>query len=438
VFLKIVFVFLLVGLNGFFVAAEFALVKIRLGDVQAGVREGLRSAKLVENILDHLDAYLSACQLGITLASLGLGWVGEPMVATSITPLLARVGVSAHNVHYFSFPLAFGLITFLHITAGEQVPKMLAIQKFRGTAYFVSVPLSIFYKVFRPFIWALNSASNFMLRGIGINYGSEHSAATEDELRMILLETAQGGDVSLRERLMMANVLDLEEKTARSRMLPRNQIIFLDHEDPIDDQLRHLASSGHTRLPLCMGDLDHVLGIIHVKDVFQKLAEGNPPTDLRELMRPPVFILETMLLDRLLRELQKSRAIMALLVNEFGVVSGMITLENVLEEVVGPIQDEFDTEVPQIRKVGPHSFEIDANCPLNTVKRELHLKVREVNAETIGGLVVEMLEHIPRVGEQLTICDHRITITAAEPTCVRVLSIEKIPASEPIPPEKKV
>jgi CBS domain containing-hemolysin-like protein len=436
--MKLLFVLLLVGLNGFFVAAEFALVKIRIGDVKAGVRDGQRSAKLVEKILDRLDAYLSACQLGITLASLGLGWVGEPLVATSIQPLLDRFGVPAHNAHYFSFPLAFGLITFLHITAGEQVPKMLAIQKFRGTAYFTAIPLAIFYKIFKPFIWALNSASNLMLRGLGITYGSEHSAATEDELRMMLLESAQGGDVSVRERLMMENVLDLEEKTARSRMLPRNQITFVDHEDPIEVQLRALADSGHTRLPLCEGDLDHVLGVVHVKDVFHRLAVGKPPTDLQELMRPPVFILETMLLDRLLRELQKSRAIMALLVNEFGAVSGMITLENVLEEVVGPIQDEFDTELPRIRKAGKNTWEVDAGCPLSNVKRELNLKIKEVSAETIGGLVMELCEHMPRVGEQIEIGDHRLTITAAEPTYVRLMSIEKILPADQGAADKKV
>ena len=432
-FLKALFVLLLVGANGFFVAAEFALVKIRHGDVRASIAEGKRSAKLVESILEHLDAYLSACQLGITLASLGLGWVGEPMVATSIQPLLDRFGVPEHNAHYFSFPLAFGLITFLHITAGEQVPKMLAIQKFRGTSHFVAMPLAIFYKVFRPFIWVLNSASNFMLRGVGVHFGAEHAAATEDELRMILLESAQGGDVSLRERFMMENVLDLEEKTARSRMLPRNQVAYLDGTDPIEEQLRVLAESGHTRLPLCDGDLDHVLGIVHVKDVFRRLAAGEPPTDLREMMRPPVFMLETILLDRLLRELQKSRAIMALLVNEFGVLSGMITLENVLEELVGPIQDEFDTELPHIRETGPNCFEVDASCPLSNVTRELNLKTKPTGAETIGGLVMDLFGHIPRVGEQIMVGNHRITIVAAEPTRVRVLSIEKAAPGEKSP-----
>lgn len=422
--LKILFVLFLVSANGFFVAAEFALVKIRLSDVKSSIRAGRRSAKLLEHIVERLDAYLSACQLGITLASLGLGWIGEPMVAKSIQPLMDQLGVSEHNAHYVSFPLAFGIITFLHITAGEQVPKILAIQKYRETSFVVAVPLAIFYRIFKPFIWVLNESSNFMLRAIGIKSASEHRSATEDELRLILLETAQGGDVSLRERFMMENILDLNDKAARSRMLPRNQIVFIDRQLPIEDQLRKSAAAGHTRLPICDGDLDHVLGIIHVKDVFQKLAGGESLTDLSPMIRPAVFFLETITLNRVLLEFQKSRTIMALLVDEYGVISGMITLENVLEEVVGPIQDEFDSEQPRIRKVGPDKYEIDASCPLENAVRELDLQVRGVTADTLGGLVMELLGHIPRVGEHVMLGHHKFTVMAAEPTHVRALLVE--------------
>lgn len=429
-FLKILFVLFLVGANGFFVAAEFALVKIRLSEVKARAREGARSGRLVEGIVEHLDRYLSACQLGITLASLGLGWVGEPMVAKSIAPILDRMGAPPHTAHYIAFPLAFGIITFLHITAGEQVPKIIAIQKHQSTSFAVSVPLAIFYRVFKPFIWVLNTSSNFMLRAIGIKPVPEHGVTTENELRLILFETVQSGDVSLRERLMMENVLDLEEKTARSCMLPRDQIVFIDREKPIEDQVRTVADSGHTRLPICDGDLDHVVGVIHVKDLFRRIASEGPPTDLTPMIRPAVFFLETMTLDHVLREFQKTRTIMALLVDEFGVISGVITLENVLEEVVGPIQDEFDSEQPRIRKTGADTCEVDASCPISNLKRELNLKVPTVEADTIGGLVMELLGHIPRVGEHLTVGRHKITVTSAERTRVRTLSIEKVSSSD--------
>jgi CBS domain containing-hemolysin-like protein len=430
-FLKILFVLFLVAANGFFVASEFALVKIRIGQVKARAREGGRSAKMVENIVEHLDAYLSACQLGITLASLGLGWVGEPMVARSIQPILDLFGVAAHNAHYIAFPLAFGIITFLHITAGEQVPKMLAIQKSQATSTTIALPLVIFYRIFKPFIWILNTSSNFMLRAIGIKIASEHTSATEDELRLILLETAQGGNVSLRERLMMENVLDLEDKTARSSMLPRNQIVFIDREDPIEDQLKQLAGSGHTRLPICDGDLDHVAGIIHVKDAFRKLAVDKTPLDLNSMIRPAVFLLETMPLNRVLREFQKTRTILALLVDEFGVVSGMITLENVLEELVGPIQDEFDTEKPRMHKIGEDQYEVVASCPISRVGRELNLKMPDLDADTIGGLISELLGYIPQAGDSVMIGQYKFTVTVADPTHTRMLSIEKVPPSDP-------
>jgi CBS domain containing-hemolysin-like protein len=430
VFLKMLLVLLLVGANGFFVAAEFALVKIRLSEVKARAREGHKSGKLVENIVGHLDAYLSACQLGITLASLGLGWVGEPLVATSIGPVLGRLGVPPHNVHYFAFPLAFGLITFLHITAGEQVPKILAIQKYQATAFTVSVPLAVFYRVFKPFIWVLNTSSGFMLRTIGVKPVPEHGVATETELRLILFESAQGGNVSLRERLMMENVLDLEDKSARSCMLPRNKIVYIDREKPIEEQLGTMTRSGHTRLPVCDGDLDHVIGVIHVKDVFHKIATEGSPADLTPMIRPAVFFLETVRLNHVLRDLQKSRTIMALLVDEFGVVSGLITLENILEEVVGPIQDEFDAEQPRIRKTGEATFEIDASCSLANLRREINLKVPDVESDTVGGLVIELMGHIPRVGEFIVTGRHKITVTSAERTRVLSLSVEKSPLAE--------
>lgn len=426
-FLKLLFVLFLVAANGFFVASEFALVKIRIGQVKARAREGGRSAKMVESIVEHLDAYLSACQLGITLASLGLGWVGEPMVAKSIQPLLDLLGVAAHNAHYIAFPLAFGAITFLHITAGEQVPKMLAIQKSQATSITIALPLAIFYRVFKPFIWVLNTSSNFMLRGIGIKLNSERTNATEEELRLIMLETAQGGNVSLRERLMMENVLDLEDKTARSSMLPRNQIVFIDREDSIEDQFKQLAGSGHTRLPICDGDLDHVVGIIHVKDVLHKMVLEKAPLDLNSMIRPAVFLLETMPLDRVLREFQKTRTIMGLLVDEFGVVSGMITLENVLEELVGPIQDEFDTEKPRMHQTGENQYEIVSSCPISRVGRELNLKMPNLDSDTIGGLVSELLGCIPKAGDSVTIGQYTFTVTVADPTHARMLSVEKTP-----------
>jgi CBS domain containing-hemolysin-like protein len=230
------FVLFLVAATGFFVAAEFALVKIRLSEIRASAEAGSRAARSVQDVVGRLDAYLSACQLGITLASLGLGWAGEPLVADMLEPPFHTLKIPADRTHYVALPLAFGTITFLHITAGERAPKILAICKYQPPSVAVSLPLAVICKIFRPFIWVLKSPSNLMLRTIGIQIVSEHGRSTsEDELGRNLVESAESGYVTVRERLIMENVLDLEEKTARSAMLPRNRVEIIDRTDPIEN-----------------------------------------------------------------------------------------------------------------------------------------------------------------------------------------------------------
>jgi len=437
VILNAIAVILLVGANGFFVAAEFALVKVRLSEIRTSVEAGGRAARLVEHIVEHLNAYLSACQLGITLASLGLGWIGEPLVARSLEPLFRAMGIPEHQVHYFAFPIAFGVITFLHITAGEQVPKIMAINKHRATSLAVSLPLVVFYNVFRPFIWVLNETSNLMLRAIGIRGQAGHeTSATEDELRYVILDSAQSGHVSRRERRIMENVLDLEDKTARRAMLPRNQIVFLDSTDPIDVQLRTAAEAGHTRMPLCREDLEHVIGIIHVKDLFKALATGAKITDLAPYARDPNYFPETLPLDKLMRELQRQRIIVALLVDEYGVVSGMITLENVIEELVGEIQDEFDDENPPVVETAPGVFEIDATCGVDDVRQHLAVRLAGVTADTIGGGVIEAFGRIPQAGETIVMGRSTVTVLEADPRRIHKIRIDKTPlkvAGDPTP-----
>lgn len=429
--LNLLLVFLLVALNGLFVAAEFAFVKLRLQEVKILAEQGGRTPKLLENIISNLDAYLSACQLGITLASLGLGWVGEPLVAKSLEPLFEHFDIPESKVHYVAFPVAFMFITFLHITLGEQVPKILAIKKYKPTSLAVSMPISIFYKIFKPFIWILNEVSNLMLRVIGIQASSEHGEVlSEDELRAILLESASGGHLTLRERLLMENVLDLEDKIARRYMIPRNQIIYLNKNDTMEEKLKKASESNHTRLPLCDGDLDNVVGVVHVKDIFQSLARNEKLTHLVDVAREATFLPETVALDVLLREFQKNNSVLAILVDEYGIVSGMITLENVLEELVGPIQDEFDSETPLIIKKGTDSFEVDASCTVDLVGKMLEIEVSDKNADTIGGVLIEEFGHIPDVGEIIVVDNHEYKVLDAEPKRIKKLGIRKLNTDE--------
>ena len=428
---KILIVLLLVAANGFFVAAEFALVKMRLSEIRAMANAGRRGAHLLEHIVKRLDVYLSTCQLGITLASLGLGWVGEPLVVRSLEPLFDVLGIPQENVHFVAFPVAFFLITFLHITVGEQAPKILAIRKYQATALVVGYPLAIFYKIFQPFIWFLNKSSNQMLRLVGIHMDAEHEdVLTEEQLRLVLLDSAMAGHVTRSEHVLLENVLDLEDKIARRYMTPRQEITYIDRKDSMPDKLRKISESGHTRLPLCEGDLEHILGIVHVKDVFQAMTmKDEELTALVDVVREPLFVPETIKLDALLRQFQLHHAPLAMVVDEYGQVSCMITLENVIEEVVGPIQDEFDSEAPPIVRKGEHSFEVDARCLVDEVIKKCEVEMpSDPGVDTIGGFVVALLDHIPVAGEEIEVGRHKISVLKADAKSIqRVLITELRP-----------
>lgn len=422
--------------NGFFVAAEFGLVKLRSSEIKMMTRSGGRISKTLEYIFDHLDTYLSACQLGVTLASLALGWTGEPLVANILKPLFELLGIPEKMVHLFAFPTAFAIITFLHITLGEQVPKIMAIRRHRSVVKAISIPLWIFCSVLTPLIWILNASSNAMLRLIGIRADADHGETpTEEELRHILYQSADLGYLKIRERYIMENVLDLEEKMARSYMVPRSQVVFIDRKQTMEEKLFHAAESGHTRFPLCEGDLDHIAGIVHVKDIFKLMTAEEPIQKLITLARKPVYFPETIHLDSLLVALQKNKTMMALLVDEFGSFSGLITMENILEELVGSIEDEFDDEQPSIIRRGPDVFEVEAECPKDKVAKACRLQLPESGADTIGGVVTELMEIIPQEGDTLLLGNHQITILEAEPTRIVRLEIkkqEKEPDIDPI------
>jgi CBS domain containing-hemolysin-like protein len=424
------FVFLLVAANGFFVAAEFALVKVRASEFSPTDVPAKGATRLAHNMMKNLDVYLSACQLGITLASLALGWVGEPMVATMLEPAFKALGLPEENVHFAAFPIAFVIITFLHLTVGEQAPKIGAIQKARATVLFIAYPLAVFYRLFKPFIALINISSNAMLRAVGLTPVSEHDQIiTEEEVRVILTQSAAMGHLGTGERRMLENVLDLEDKIARRYMVPRSQIVYLDKADNMEEKLK-VARSGHTRFPLCEDGLDHIVGIIHVKDVFNAMSQGEALTSLVQFARKPLFLPETIHLDVLMKEFQRSKNHLAILVDEYGSVSGMITLENVIEEMIGAIDDEFDVEKPFVVKKGEGRFEVDAACPVGEFARRCGVVVPEDSeVDSVGGLLIEALGHIPQNGETVRLGEHELTVLESEPTRVLRVLVESLPRS---------
>ena len=422
----------LVFVNGFFVAAEFALVKVRTGQIDQLAEQGNWAAKLTSRALDHLDAYLSASQLGITVASLALGFAIESLVKPLGRALeaIGVGGVGGAGARSIAPLIAFSLVTFLHMALGEQAPKSLAIRSAKVIALWTAPVLVAFYYVFFPVIWLLNAASNLTLLALGLGR-TDHAevAHTEEELRHIVAESVAGGHLSRNERVMIENVLNLEEKTARRVMVPRPDVVYLSLSRPPEDNLRVARQAGHTRFPLCEDDLTTVVGMIHVKDLFRAGAAAAGRPDLRKLARKIPFLPESLRLDQLLVEFQRNRVHLAMLLDEYGSVVGMVTLENVLEELVGPIQDEFDREIPQISPLGDGAFEVDAACPLDVLAEACGVAVPETEAETAGGLILDLLGRLARTGDSVTLGPHRLTVIQADPTRIRRIKVEPLNTS---------
>jgi CBS domain containing-hemolysin-like protein len=391
---------LLVFLNAFFVAAEFAIVKVRTTRIQELVREGVRGSMAVQNAIQNLDAYLSATQLGITLASLGLGWIGEPAFASMVTPLLGAIGVWSEGVvHSVSLTMAFALITFLHIVLGELAPKSLAIRRPEEMALLVAPPLRLFYRVFYPALWFLNSSSSFFLRMLRISPATEVELAhSEEELRLLLAESHRTGTLSASKRKLLENVFDYTRRSAKHIMVPRADIVYLSLLRSLSQNLETIRQAQHTRYPLCGDDIDHVIGMIHAKDLFQPGEGLHDSSDLLKLKRDMLFVPESRPLELLQRDFQQRRVHMAIVVDEYGGTSGLVTFEDVLEEIVGEIQDEFDTEAPRMEST-PDGYVVDGLVLLEEIAARLGFEPPQHESSTLGGFVIARLGRIARIGD---------------------------------------
>ena len=404
----------LVALNAFFVATEFAIVKVRSTRIQELVSQGVKRAEAVRGVVKDLNPYLSACQLGITLASLGLGWVGEPAFAHLIEPLLSFLGnakgLAAHSV---AITLAFILITVLHVILGELVPKTVAIDRPVRTALWVAWPIKIFYRAFYPAIWSMNEASNLIVRALRLEPASEEAKAhSEEELRMIVARSRKGGVLSEIHARLLARALDFADHTVRQIMLPRGDIVFLDVNRSYGDNLRIARESGHTRYPLCDGDLDRALGVVHIKDMFVHAEEISASHDLRSLARAPLFVPESLSIEQLLTLFQKKRVHMGIVIDEYGGATGMVTLEDVLEELTGEIQDEFDREEPKVQQLPDGRLSVDATLPLDEVQETLGIREEaHEEVDTLGGLVVARLGRIARVGDAVKLGGRSVEVS---------------------------
>ncbi len=432
----LLYVGFLIFANGFFVAAEFALVKVRTFEIELMVEQGSRLARFTSKALDRLDAYLSASQLGITVASLALGQSIEHAIKPAIDALLEGLGMEVAPRGAIGLTLGSSIAlmigTFLHMALGEQAPKSLAIRYARPVALWTAPVLVVFTWVFWPIIWLLNTASNLVLVLLGLGKkDSQALAHTEEELRHILSESEGGGTLTRRERVMIENVLKLEDKNARRVMVPRPDIVYLSLSRLLEDNLRLARQAGHTRYPICEDDLSSVIGMIHVKDLYRAVGASGGRPDLRALVRKIPFLPESLALDKLLLQFQLNRVHIAMLLDEHGGIVGMVTLEGVLEELVGPIDDEFDVVNPRVRGNPDGSFEVDAACPLDVLEAQCGVPVPEsTEAETAGGLILDQLGRLAKVGDTVLIGTSRLTVTQASPRRIHKVRVETLSPEE--------
>jgi CBS domain containing-hemolysin-like protein len=396
---------LLVLLNGFFVASEFAIVKVRRTRIEELIAQGNKAARRAIQTVTHLDEYLSATQLGITMASLGLGWIGEPAFARLFEPLFSSSGrFQAVLVHSLSAGAAFVLITFLHIVLGELAPKSLAIQKTDAVVLSVSGPLILFYRLSYPFIWALNTTANAVLRLAGIRPVAEaETTHSEEEIRLILAQSTRMGILDPDEERLLERVFEFGDRSVRQIMVPAGEVVFLDLEKSFEENLELARRTKHTRYPLCEGSLDRVVGIIHIKDLFWRYQELGPQFDLRMIKRAVHFVPETRLIKSLLPEFRRTRTHLSIVVDEFGSTVGIVTLEDVLEELVGEIQDEFDTEAPPvvILRQGEGRYLVNGRALIEELERELGVNIEDEENDTIAGHLMTRLGRPARVGDEV-------------------------------------
>ncbi len=424
-FFNISLLVLIVFLNGFFTAAAFALTRVRATQIESLVVKGHWRAKIAKNLLQHLEVYLSATQFGNVMASIALGWLGEPFVARMLVSVFEDLGVANPQViQAISFSIAFGFITFLNIIFGELIPKSIAIQKAQSIALWIAYPLRIFFVVFKPFIKALDSVANFILRVIGITAPSEaeimHSA---EELRLL---HAQERNVSGISKAIVINAMDFRRKQARHFLIPRREMVALDIDDPIQQNLDAMRQNKFSRYPIYRESIDNIIGIVHTKDIFKQELNHRSDFTIESVLRDAIFVPETVFLERVLETMLKKKTHLIILIDEYGGTAGLITLEDVLEELVGPIQDEFDKESPEMTKISDDEYLIDGSITTHEVERLFDRELSPKDILSIGGFVADQLGHIPSSGESIIVNGVQLTIEKVEDRAVGEVRVKRI------------
>ncbi|GAB3834561.1 hemolysin family protein [Hymenobacter jeollabukensis] len=430
--LKIFLTLLLVVANGFFVAAEFAFVKVRLSQIEIKAQSGNRLAKLVLSMLQDLNYYLSATQLGITLASLALGWIGESVVADVVLAVIDSFSIKLSEVavHQIALATSFSLITVLHIVLGEQAPKVLAIRKPENVSIAIAIPLRAFAFLTFPFIWLLDKLSNLVLRVFGVGSVHEHEVHTAEELRLLIDQSKQSGEIQESQHELIENVFQFNDRMVKQIMVPRTRISAIDVSCSQEEIVEAAFNEGFSRIPVYEDNIDNIVGILYVKDMFALIRRGED-INLPQIMRPAFFVPETKKINRLLRQFQRKHLHMAIVSDEFGGVSGIVTIEDIMEELVGEIQDEYDNEVPVVEKVSELEYRVAASTAINDANEFLPFPLPEGDDyETVGGLVNVIYGTIPEIGDLAVLDNYEFRILNRSRRAVELVQLRVLEPAE--------
>lgn len=419
---KLLLTIFLVFLNGFFVAAEFAIVKVRASQLELKAWDGDNNAKIAKHIVDHLDAYLSATQLWITLTSLWLWWVWEEAIGHIILTLFSNIniGITESVAQTIALPVSFFIITMLHIVFGELAPKSIAIRKPLATSLFIAWPLRVFYLVFKPLIWLFNTLSNITLRILGIKDPWHHEVHTEEELRLLLTESEEHGHIAEGSNELIQNVFEFDDRTIRHIYTPRSRVFMLDIEDDDTSNIKAVIDEWYSRIPVYEGSKDNIIGILYVKDLIKKIVHDEV-FDIRGLLRPVFNVFLSQKIENVLKDIQTKHIQIAIVKNEHGETAGIVTLEDIIEELIGDIQDEHDDEKPLVIEKKPWLYIVRTEASISDINDVLPYEVPISDAyDTVAWLMLMLFGKIPLAYETIRFGQYEITILKRSDTTVEI------------------
>lgn len=422
----IVITLILVVLNAFFVASEFALVKVRLSQLELEIKQGKKWALLTKKILERLDSYLSGIQLGITVASLLLGWVGEPTIARWIAYFLEEsdIVLSATLIHAIAFGIALFCITLMHIVFGEQIPKLVAIKSPLKIASWISFPLILFQKIFFPFIWLFDTLTQLIMRMIGFEWRAPHDVHSEEEIKLLLTESEEGGVIAESSNELIQNVFEFDDRTVRQIYVPRSRIYAIDIDEEFDTHFDAIIIEWYSRIPVYRGSIDEIVGIVYLKD-FLPAFRANTKIDLHRLIRPAHFVPQNQKIEQLLKDFQRLHIQMAIVTNEHGETAGIVTLEDIMEELVWEIQDEHDFEEDIVIEKRPGTYIVRTESTIADANNFLPLPLPESQEyDTVSGFINTIFGRIPNAGEMLDHGDYEFTILRRGKKTVELIKMQ--------------